>query len=188
MEEVKKLLDENDYVISPDSYDDSRVIVLKDSLEFLKWFNENKKDLKGRKIVFYSKVFSKDFEKIKVMYDFLNYYLKVKGSYEKRMNEYNDSLVLDSDNRFICEALDLFRTSNSGGKFFTVNKGNWGKDNAHSENFYSSLYEWCSYSIAAFLFSIRTFVLFRHLLYDMLFQKKEVKTQAPLKLTAEPVF
>lgn len=117
MEEVKKLLDENDYVISPDSYDDSRVIVLKDSLEFLKWFNENKKDLKGRKIVFYSKVFSKDFEKIKVMYDFLNYYLKVKGSYEKRMNEYNDSLVLDSDNRFICEALDLFRTSNSGGKF-----------------------------------------------------------------------
>ena len=76
MEEVKKLLDENDFVISPDSYDDSRVIVLKDSLEFLKWFNENKKDLKGRKIVFYSKVFSKDFEKIKVMYDFFKLLFK----------------------------------------------------------------------------------------------------------------
>lgn len=33
------------------------------------------------------------------------------------MDEYNDSLVLDSDNRFICEALELFKTSNSGGKF-----------------------------------------------------------------------
>lgn len=70
-------------MISPDSYKDSRVIVLKDSSQFLKWFNENKKDLKGRKIGFYSKEFSKNFEKIKVMYDFLNYYLKVKSSYEK---------------------------------------------------------------------------------------------------------
>ena len=57
MEEVKTLLKENDLVISPDNYDDSRVIVLKNSSEFLKWFNENKNNLSGKKIGFYSKAF-----------------------------------------------------------------------------------------------------------------------------------
>lgn len=117
MEEVENLLKENDLVISPDNYDNSRVIVLKNSSEFLKWFNENKNNLKGKRIGFYSKEFSKDFEKVKVMNDFLNYYLKVKKQYSMRMDEYNESLTLDSNNRFICEALELFKTSNSGGKF-----------------------------------------------------------------------
>ena len=109
MEEVENLLKENDLVISPDNYDNSRVIVLKNSSEFLKWFNENKNNLKGKRIGFYSKEFSKDFEKVKVMNDFLNYYLKVKKQYSMRMDEYNESLTLDSNNRFICEALELFK-------------------------------------------------------------------------------
>ena len=42
MSDVDKIIKENDYVISNSEYDNDKVIVLKESAEFLKWFLNDK--------------------------------------------------------------------------------------------------------------------------------------------------
>ena len=72
MSDMKELLLNNDYVISNKKYDDEKVIVLKNSEEFLKWFLGDK-SLHDKKIGF---ILDEDgtVKKMEVMYEFLKYY------------------------------------------------------------------------------------------------------------------
>ena len=114
--DVKKMLLEYDYVISnSDEYKDDRVIKIKDSAEFLKWFMGDK-SLFSKKIGF---IIDDDGEmkKVEVMYEFLKYYLSVKDKFTLKMNDYNSLFVKGYSNRFLEEALEQFVSSNKGGKF-----------------------------------------------------------------------
>ena len=114
--DVKKMLLEYDYVISnSDEYKDDRVIKIKDSAEFLKWFMGDK-SLFSKKIGF---IIDDDGEikKIEVMYEFLKYYLSVKDKFTLKMDDYNSLFVKGYSNRFLEEALQQFVSSNKGGKF-----------------------------------------------------------------------
>ena len=51
MSDVDKIIKENDYVISNSEYDNEKVIVLKESVDFLNWFL-NDKNLYDKKIGF----------------------------------------------------------------------------------------------------------------------------------------
>ena len=114
--DVKKMLLEYDYVISnSDEYKDDRVIKIKDSAEFLKWFMGDK-SLFSKKIGF---IIDDDGEmkKVEVMYEFLKYYLSVKDKFTLKMDDYNSLFVKGYSNRFLEEALEQFVSSNKGGKF-----------------------------------------------------------------------
>ena len=110
------MLLEYDYVISnSDEYKDDRVIKIKDSAEFLKWFMGDK-SLFSKKIGF---IIDDDGEmkKVEVMYEFLKYYLSVKDKFTLKMDDYNSLFVKGYSNRFLEEALEQFVSSNKGGKF-----------------------------------------------------------------------
>ena len=115
MSDVEKIIKENDYVISNSKYDSEKVIVLKDSEEFLKWFLADK-NLYDKKIGFILDDEGK-VKKIEILYEFLKYYLSVKNKYNLKMEDYNDLFVKGYDNRFLEEALEQFVSSNKGGKF-----------------------------------------------------------------------
>ena len=115
MSDVEKIIKENDYVISDSKYDSEKVIVLKDSEEFLKWFLADK-NLYDKKIGFILDDEGK-VKKIEILYEFLKYYLSVKNKYNLKMEDYNDLFVKGYDNRFLEEALEQFVSSNKGGKF-----------------------------------------------------------------------
>ena len=115
MSDVEKIIKENDYVISDSRYDSEKVIVLKDSEEFLKWFLADK-NLYDKKIGFILDDEGK-VKKIEILYEFLKYYLSVKNKYNLKMEDYNDLFVKGYDNRFLEEALEQFVSSNKGGKF-----------------------------------------------------------------------
>ncbi len=87
-------------------------VILKSSEEFLEWFFKETPSLK--EISFLGE--SKDVKKMETMCEFLKYYFTVKENCEKKMNEYNKLFVLD-DNKFLKEALELFASSNKGGKY-----------------------------------------------------------------------
>ena len=114
--DFEKMLSENDYVISNrDNYSGDKVIKVKDSAEFLKWFMGDK-SLFSKKIGF---IMDDDGEikKIEVMYEFLKYYLSVKDKFTLKMEDYNSLFVKGYSNRFLEEALQQFVSSNKGGKF-----------------------------------------------------------------------
>ncbi len=113
MSDMKELLLNNDYVISNKKYDDEKVIVLKNSEEFLKWFLSDK-NLYDKKIGF---ILDEDVKRMEVLYEFLKYYLSVKDKFVLKMEEYNDLFVKGYSNRFLEEALSQFVSSNKGGKF-----------------------------------------------------------------------
>ena len=115
MSDVEKIIKENDYVISNSKYDSEKVIVLKDSEEFLKWFLADK-NLYDKKIGFILDD-EGNIKKIEILYEFLKYYLSVKNKYNLKMEDYNDLFVKGYDNRFLEEALEQFVSSNKGGKF-----------------------------------------------------------------------
>lgn len=116
MSDAKKIIKENDYVISnSDEYNDDKVIVLKDSEEFLKWFMSDK-SLYDKKIGFILDD-EGNVKKIEILYEFLKYYLSVKVKYNLKMEDYNDLFVKGYNNRFLEEALEQFVSSNKGGKF-----------------------------------------------------------------------
>ena len=115
MSDVDKIIKENDYVISNSQYDDDKVVVLKESAEFLKWFLGDK-NLHDKKIGF---ILDEDgtIKKMEVMYEFLKYYLSVKDKLNLKMEDYNSLFVKGYSNRFLEEALEQFVSSNKGGKF-----------------------------------------------------------------------
>ncbi len=114
--DYKKLLSENDYVISnSDEYKDEKVIVCKDSAVFLKWFMSDK-NLFNKKIGFLMDD-EGEVKKIEIMYDFLKYYLSIKDKYTLKMEDYNSLFVKGYSNKFLEEALEQFVSSNNGGKF-----------------------------------------------------------------------
>ena len=116
MSDVDKILKENDYVISnSDEYKNEKVVVLKESTEFLKWFLGDK-SLHDKKIGFILDD-DGDVKKIEILYDFLRYYLSVKGKFTLKMEDYNSLFVKGYSNRFLEEALEQFTSSNKGGKF-----------------------------------------------------------------------
>ena len=90
--DFEKMLSENDYVISnSDKYKDKKIVKIKDSAEFLKWFMGDK-SLFSKKIGF---IMDDDGEikKIEVMYEFLKYYLSVKDKFTLKMEDYNSLFV-----------------------------------------------------------------------------------------------
>lgn len=115
MSDVDKIIKENDYVISNSQYDDDKVVVLKNSEEFLKWFLGDK-NLHDKKIGF---ILDEDgtIKKMEVLYEFLKYYLSVKDKFTLKMEDYNSLFVKGYSNRFLEEALEQFVSSNKGGKF-----------------------------------------------------------------------
>ena len=116
MSDVDKIVKENDYVISNSEENmNDRIVVLKNSEEFLKWFLGDK-SLHDKKIGF---IFDDngDVKKMEVMYEFLKYYLSVKDKFTLKMEDYNDLFVKGYSNRFLEEALEQFTSSNKGGKF-----------------------------------------------------------------------
>ncbi len=115
MSDVDKIIKENDYVISNSKYDNNKVIVLKESAEFLKWFLNDKK-LYDKKIGFILDD-NGDVKKMEVLYSFLKYYLSVKDKFVLKMEDYNDLFVKGYSNKFLEEALEQFTSSNKGGKF-----------------------------------------------------------------------
>ena len=116
MSDVDKIIKENDYVISNSEENmNDKVVVLKNSEEFLKWFLGDK-SLHDKKIGF---IFDDngDVKKMEVLYNFLKYYLSVKDKFTLKMEDYNDLFVKGYTNRFLEEALEQFVSSNKGGKF-----------------------------------------------------------------------
>lgn len=116
MSDVDKIVKENDYVISNSEENmNDRIVVLKNSEEFLKWFLGDK-SLHDKKIGF---IFDDngDVKKMEVLYNFLKYYLSVKDKFTLKMEDYNDLFVKGYTNRFLEEALEQFVSSNKGGKF-----------------------------------------------------------------------
>ena len=116
MSDVDKIVKENDYVISnSEENKNDKVVVLKSSEEFLKWFLGDK-SLHDKKIGF---IFDDngDVKKMEVLYNFLKYYLSVKDKFTLKMENYNDLFVKGYTNRFLEEALEQFVSSNKGGKF-----------------------------------------------------------------------
>ena len=115
MSDVDKIIKENDYVISNSEYDDDKVVVLKESAEFLNWFLGDK-NLHDKKIGF---ILDENgiVKKMEVLYDFLKYYLSVKDKLNLKMEDYNSLFVKGYSNRFLEEALEQFVSSNKGGKF-----------------------------------------------------------------------
>ncbi len=116
MSDVDKIIKENDYVISnSEEYKDDKVVVLKESSEFLKWFLGDK-NLHDKKIGF---ILDEDgtVKKMEVLYEFLKYYLSVKDKLNLKMEDYNSLFVKGYSNRFLEEALEQFVSSNKGGKF-----------------------------------------------------------------------
>lgn len=116
MSDVDKIIKENDYVISNSEENmNDRIVVLKNSEEFLKWFLGDK-SLYDKKIGF---IFDDngDVKKMEVLYNFLKYYLSVKDKFTLKMEDYNDLFVKGYSNRFLEEALEQFVSSNKGGKF-----------------------------------------------------------------------
>ncbi len=111
MSDVDKIIKENDYVISNSEYDDDKVVVLKESAEFLKWFLGDK-NLHDKKIGF---ILDEDgtIKKMEVMYEFLKYYnldiTIVATKYDKisknnRMKQdklIKDTLKISEDDEFI---------------------------------------------------------------------------------------
>ena len=115
-EEVKKIIKENDFVISnSDEYKDKKIVKIKSSEEFLKWFMGDK-SLFDKKISFIIDD-NGDVKKMEIMYDFLKYYLSVKDKYTLKMEDYNSLFVKGYNNKFLEEALEQFVSSNKGGKF-----------------------------------------------------------------------
>ena len=79
MSDVDKIVKENDYVISnSEENKNDKVVVLKNSEEFLKWFLGDK-NLYDKKIGFILDD-NGDVKKMEVMYEFLKYYLSVKDN------------------------------------------------------------------------------------------------------------
>ena len=116
MSDVDKVLKDNDYVISnSEENKNDKVVVLKKSEEFLKWFLGDK-NLYDKKIGFILDD-NGDVKKMEVMYEFLKYYLSVKDKFVLKMEDYNDLFVKGYSNRFLEEALEQFTSSNKGGKF-----------------------------------------------------------------------
>lgn len=115
MSDVDKIIKENDYVISNSEYDDDKVVVLKESAEFLNWFLGDK-NLHDKKIGFILDD-NGTVKKMEVLYDFLKYYLSVKDKLNLKMEDYNSLFVKGYSNRFLEEALQQFVSSNKGGKF-----------------------------------------------------------------------
>lgn len=116
MSDVDKIIKENDYVISnSEENKNDKVVVLKNSEEFLKWFLGDK-SLHDKKIGF---ILDEDgtIKKMEVMYEFLKYYLSVKDKLNLKMEDYNSLFVKGYSNRFLEEALEQFVSSNKGGKF-----------------------------------------------------------------------
>ena len=112
--DFEKMLLENDYVISnSDEYSGDKVIKIKDSSEFLKWFMGDKK-LHDKRIGF---ILDEDVKRMEVLYDFLKYYLSVKDKFTLKMEDYNSLFVKGYSNRFLEEALQQFVSSNKGGKY-----------------------------------------------------------------------
>lgn len=115
MSDVRKIIKENDYVISLEENENEKVIRINNSEEFLKWFLSDK-DLRDKKIGFILDD-EGNIKKIEVMYEFLKYYLNVKDKFVLKMDDYNSLFVKGYSNRFLEEALEQFTTSNKGGKF-----------------------------------------------------------------------
>ena len=115
MSDVDKIIKENDYVISNREYDNEKIIVLKESAEFLKWFLGDK-NLYNKKIGF---ILDDEgiIKKMEVLYSFLKYYLSVKDKFVLKMEDYNSLFIKGYSNRFLEEALEQFTSSNKGGKF-----------------------------------------------------------------------
>ena len=116
MSDVDKILKDSDYVISnSEENKNDKVVVLKNSEEFLKWFLGDK-NLHDKKIGF---ILDEDgtIKKMEVMYEFLKYYLSVKDKFTLKMEDYNSLFVKGYSNRFLEEALEQFVSSNKGGKF-----------------------------------------------------------------------
>ena len=116
MSDVDKIIKENDYVISnSEENKNDKVVVLKESAEFLKWFLGDK-NLHDKKIGF---ILDEDgtVKKMEVLYEFLKYYLSVKDKLNLKMEDYNSLFVKGYSNRFLEEALQQFVSSNKGGKF-----------------------------------------------------------------------
>ena len=115
MSDVDKIIKENDYVISNSEYDDDKVVVLKESAEFLNWFLGDK-NLHDKKIGFILDD-NGTVKKMEVLYEFLKYYLSVKDKLNLKMEDYNSLFVKGYSNKFLEEALQQFVSSNKGGKF-----------------------------------------------------------------------
>ncbi len=114
--DVKKMLLEYDYIISnSDKYKDNKIIKIKDSTEFLKWFMGDK-SLFSKKIGFIIDN-EGEIKKVEILYDFLKYYLSIKDKFVLKMEDYNSLFVKGYNNRFLEEALEQFVSSNKGGKF-----------------------------------------------------------------------
>ena len=114
--DVKKMLLEYDYIISnSDEYKDNKIIKIKDSAEFLKWFMGDK-SLFSKKIGFIIDN-EGEIKKVEILYDFLKYYLSIKDKFVLKMEDYNSLFVKGYNNRFLEEALEQFVSSNKGGKF-----------------------------------------------------------------------
>ena len=116
MVDVKKIINENDLVISnSEEYKDKKIVIIKSCEEFLKWFMGDK-SLFDKKIGF---ILDDDgtVKKIEILYEFLKYYLSVKNKFDLKMNDYNDLFVKGYSNKFLEEALNQFVSSNKGGKF-----------------------------------------------------------------------
>ena len=116
MVDVKKIIKENDLVISnSEEYKDKKIVIIKSCEEFLKWFMGDK-SLFDKKIGF---ILDDDgtVKKIEILYEFLKYYLSVKNKFDLKMNDYNDLFVKGYSNKFLEEALNQFVSSNKGGKF-----------------------------------------------------------------------
>ena len=114
--DVKKMLLEYDYIISnSDEYKDNKIIKIKDSAEFLKWFMGDK-SLFSKKIGFIIDD-EGEIKKVEILYDFLKYYLSIKDKFVLKMEDYNSLFVKGYNNRFLEEALEQFVSSNKGGKF-----------------------------------------------------------------------
>lgn len=116
MVDVKKIINENDLVISnSEEYKDKKIVIIKSCEEFLKWFMSDK-NLFDKKIGF---ILDDDgtVKKIEILYEFLKYYLSVKNKFDLKMNDYNDLFVKGYSNKFLEEALNQFVSSNKGGKF-----------------------------------------------------------------------
>ena len=114
--DVKKMLLEYDYIISnSDKYKDNKIIKIKDSTEFLKWFMGDK-SLFSKKIGFIIDN-EGEIKKVEILYDFLKYYFSIKDKFVLKMEDYNSLFVKGYNNRFLEEALEQFVSSNKGGKF-----------------------------------------------------------------------
>ena len=114
--DVKKMLLEYDYIISnSDKYKDDKIIKIKNSAEFLKWFMGDK-SLFSKKIGFIIDD-EGEIKKVEILYDFLKYYLSIKDKFVLKMEDYNSLFVKGYSNRFLEEALEQFVSSNKGGKF-----------------------------------------------------------------------